>query len=82
MEVRDVAEPSPPPGHVLIAVRAAGICGTDIHIYRDEFRSRPPVVMGHEVAGEVAAVGEGVERVRAGDRVTTETYYSTCGVWR
>jgi len=82
VEVRDVAEPSPPPGHVLIAVRAAGICGTDIHIYRDEFRSRPPVVMGHEVAGDVAAVGAGVERVRVGDRVTTETYYSTCGVCR
>lgn len=82
VEVREVGEPAPPPGHVLIAVRAAGICGTDIHIYRDEFRTWPPVVMGHEVAGEVAAVGDGVERVRAGDRVTTETYFSTCGACR
>jgi len=82
VEVRDIDEPAPPPGHVLIAVRAAGICGTDIHIYYDEFRTSPPVVMGHEVAGAVAAVGAGVERVRVGDRVTTETYYSTCGACR
>src|SRR5579875_1632361 len=82
VEVRDIAEPEVTPGHVLIAVRAAGICGTDIHIYYDEFRSWPPVVLGHEVAGEVAAVGDGVEGVRVGDRVTTETYFATCGVCR
>lgn len=82
VEVRDIAEPEVAPGHVLIAVRAAGICGTDIHIYYDEFRSWPPVVLGHEVAGEVAAVGDGVEGVRVGDRVTTETYFATCGVCR
>jgi len=82
VEVRDVDEPTPPPGHVLIAVRAAGICGTDIHIYHDEFRTWPPVVMGHEVAGEIAAVGAGVAGARVGDRVTTETYVSTCGVCR
>ena len=82
VEVRDVDEPAPPPGHVLIAVRAAGICGTDIHIYHDEFRTWPPVVMGHEVAGEIVAVGAGVAGVRVSDRVTTETYVSTCGVCR
>jgi L-iditol 2-dehydrogenase len=52
IEVRDIAEPQPGPGEVKIQIRAAGICGTDIHIYKDEFRSRPPVVLGHEVAGE------------------------------
>ncbi|HLJ67828.1 MAG TPA: zinc-binding dehydrogenase [Chloroflexota bacterium] len=79
VEVRDVAEPATPPGHVKIAVRAAGICGTDLHIYRDEFRCYPPVVLGHEVAGEIAEVGTGVAGVAPGDRVTTETYISTCG---
>ncbi|MBV9282872.1 MAG: zinc-binding dehydrogenase [Chloroflexi bacterium] len=82
VEVRDVQEPEVPPGQVKIAVRAAGICGTDLHIYYDEYRSRPPVVLGHEVSGQVAEVGAGVERVRVGERVTTETYVSTCGVCR
>lgn len=82
VEVREIAEPMPPPGHVKIAVRAAGLCGTDLHIYYDEFKTRPPVVMGHEVAGTVAEVGDGVEGVRPGDRVTTETYYYTCGACR
>ena len=82
VELRDVPDPSPAPGQVKIAVRAAGICGTDLHIYHDEFATRPPVVMGHEVAGVVAEVGAGVEGVRSGDRVTSETYFFTCGECR
>lgn len=82
IEVRELDEPMTPPGHVKIAVRAAGICGTDIHIYYDEFKSWPPVVLGHEAAGQVVEVGDGVERVKSGDRVTAETYFSTCGKCR
>jgi L-iditol 2-dehydrogenase len=82
VEVRDIPEPVVGTGQVKIAVRAAGICGTDLHILHDEFKSFPPVVLGHEVSGQVAEVGDGVERVRPGDRVTTETYFSTCGVCR
>jgi L-iditol 2-dehydrogenase len=82
VELREVPQPAPPPGHVLIEVAAAGICGTDLHIYYDEFRTRPPVIMGHEVAGRVAALGEGVAGLRPGLRVTTETYVSTCGACR
>jgi len=82
VEVGDVAEPSTPPGHVKLEVKMAGVCGTDLHIYRDEFPTRPPVVMGHEVAAVVAELGEGVSRARVGDRVTTETYFSTCGECR
>ncbi len=82
VELRDIPEPEPGPGQVKIAVRAAGICGTDLHIYHDEFRVVPPVVLGHEIAGEVAAVGDGVNAVLPGMRVTTETYFSTCGVCR
>jgi len=70
------------PGQVKIRVGAAGLCGTDLHILKDEFRSWPPVVLGHEVAGEVASVGAGVEGWQAGDRVTTETYFYTCGQCR
>jgi L-iditol 2-dehydrogenase len=60
-------------------VQAAGICGTDLHIVDDEFRSRPPVTMGHEVCGVVAAVGDGVDAAWVGERVVAETYFSTCG---
>lgn len=80
VELRDIDEPSPGPGQVKIRVRAAGICGTDLHIYKDEFRSRPPVVLGHEVAGEIADVAPDVSGIQPGMRVTTETYYSTCGI--
>jgi L-iditol 2-dehydrogenase len=79
VEVRQVAEPVPGPGQVLLEIIAAGICGTDLHIFHDEFRSNPPVVLGHEVAGRVLALGAGVEGIDEGQRVTTETYFSTCG---
>jgi L-iditol 2-dehydrogenase len=82
IELRDIDEPSPRAGQVKIRVQAAGICGTDLHIYKDEFKSCPPVVLGHEVAGEVVEVGEGVEDLPPGTRVTTETYFSTCGTCR
>lgn len=82
VEVRDIPEPDVSAGHVKIAVRAAGICGTDLHIFHDEYKSFPPVVLGHEVSGQVAEVGDGVERIHPGDHVTTETYFSTCGICR
>jgi L-iditol 2-dehydrogenase len=79
VELMDIPEPTPGPNQVKIEVKAAGICGTDIHILRDEYRSVPPVALGHEVCGQVAEVGENVTKVHPGDRVTTETYFSTCG---
>ncbi len=79
VEVREVAEKSPGPGEVKIAVRNAGVCGTDLHIYHDHFMSNPPVVMGHEFCGEVAEVGQGVTAYAPGDRVTCETAAKTCG---
>ncbi len=82
IELRDIPEPDPGPGQVKIAVRAAGICGTDLHIYMDEFPVTPPVVLGHEIAGEIASIGDGVEEIPVGARVTTETYFFTCGVCR
>jgi L-iditol 2-dehydrogenase len=79
VELRDIPEPSAGVGQVKIQVQAAGICGTDLHIYKDEFRSVPPVVLGHEIAGEIVELGEGVDGLKIGERVTTETYFSTCG---
>lgn len=75
----DIPEPEATPGHVIIEVAAAGLCGTDIHIYHDEYPTTPPVILGHEVAGVVAEVGEGVTSCKSGDRVTSETYFYVCG---
>ncbi len=71
-------ERSPAAGEVLLEVRAAGVCGTDLHIEADEFASAPPVTMGHEVCGVVVELGTGVDRAWEGERVVCETYFSTC----
>jgi L-iditol 2-dehydrogenase len=70
---------APGPGEVAIDVAAAGVCGTDLHIWLGEYESVPPVTMGHEVAGRVALVGDGVDAGWLGARVAVETFYSTCG---
>lgn len=75
-------EPDPGPGQVVLDVVATGICGTDLHIEAGEYPSVPPVTMGHEVSGVVAAVGEGVAFTLVGQAVATETYAATCGICR
>jgi L-iditol 2-dehydrogenase len=71
-------EPRPAPGHVVLEVVGAGICGTDLHIADGEYPTVVPVTMGHEVSGVVAEVGEGVDAGWVGARVVSETYFSTC----
>lgn len=77
--LREHPEPRPGPGEAIVEVATAGICGTDLHILHGEFATHPPVVMGHEIAGRVAALGPGAEGPAEGTRVTTETYFETCG---
>lgn len=79
VKLMDIPEPVPKPNQVKVKVKAAGICGTDIHGYS---ALRPPVVLGHEVAGEVVEVGERVRKVKIGDRVTSETTDYVCGKCR
>ena len=57
---------------VLIQVRAAGICGTDIHILKGEYEAQYPLIPGHEFSGIVAGVGSHVTRYQVGDRVTAD----------
>jgi L-iditol 2-dehydrogenase len=79
VDLAERPERAPRPGEVALDVRAAGVCGTDLHIWLGEYASVPPVTMGHEVCGVVAEVGEGVDAAWAGARVAVETFFSTCG---
>ncbi len=71
--------PEPGPEDVLIKVRACALCGTDIHAWRGLFKGvNLPVVLGHEFAGEVIAVGEGVRNIKTGLRCCVENLI-VCG---
>lgn len=72
LEVRETPVPAPASGEALIRVRACGICGTDLHFYRGELPVMPTISPGHEFAGEVAALGEGVRGFDTGQRVVVE----------
>ena len=82
LDLVDVPEPEVESGQVLIKVARTGICGTDLHIraWDPSVRSMvtPPVVLGHEIAGHVAAVGPGVDTVVEGDLVSVEGHL-VCG---
>ena len=81
----EVPTPEPGPGEVLVAVKACGICGSDVHGFDGSTgRRRPPIVMGHEAAGAIARVGVGVRDWRAGDRVTFDStiYCGGCAYCR
>jgi len=79
LELRDVPEPKPGPGEVLIEVKASGICGTDIHIWHDEFPYWPPVILGHEFSGEVVELGPETGLYKVGERVVGEPHTRACG---
>ena len=70
--VATVPEPVPGADDVLIRVRAAGICGTDLHIFKGEYEATYPLIPGHEFSGEVVAVGANVQNFQVGDRVTAD----------
>jgi len=81
-ELRQVEERPPGPDQVRVEVRAAGVCGSDLHIHHDtiNYRIRTPVVMGHEFSGVVVEKGAAVgDEVAIGDRVTGEPSVHICG---
>ena len=81
-EIRDVALPRFGPADVLVRVKVASVCGTDLHIYNwdtwAQHRIHPPLIPGHEFCGEVAAVGDEVTTVKEGDFVSAEMHIA-CG---
>jgi L-gulonate 5-dehydrogenase len=74
IEVREVEDPTPRAGEVIVESSFGGICGTDVHIYRGEFRGRVryPAIQGHEFGGVIAEIGPGVTGWSRGDRVAVD----------
>jgi NDMA-dependent alcohol dehydrogenase len=78
VEVRDVELTGPKAGEIKIAVRASGVCHSDLSVQNGTVPLPPPVVPGHECAAEVIEVGDGVSRFKVGDHVVT-TFHPRCG---
>jgi alcohol dehydrogenase, propanol-preferring len=82
--IEEVAKPTPGPGQLLIKVNACGVCHSDLHLGLGEWDllkpiTKLPLILGHEVAGTIAAVGEGVTDFTVGDRVGVPWLHYTCG---
>jgi 2-desacetyl-2-hydroxyethyl bacteriochlorophyllide A dehydrogenase len=73
MNIEEVEKPQPKKGDVLIRTKSVGICGSDLEVFRGDFaQAIPPLIPGHEACGIVEEVTQGVENVRAGDRVVLD----------
>ncbi|HHZ03066.1 MAG TPA: alcohol dehydrogenase catalytic domain-containing protein [Tissierellia bacterium] len=82
IELLDVDIPKCMDDEVLINVKAIGVCGTDYHIYTDEYDTVPPLIIGHEFSGVIAEVGKNVTNFNIGDRVISELSVESCGTCR
>ena len=75
------------PEDILVRIKAVSICGSDVHGFDGSTgRRKPPIIMGHEAAGEIVAIGKGVKKFRVGDRITFDStiycgdcFYCRCG---
>jgi propanol-preferring alcohol dehydrogenase len=80
LALRDLPEPVPGPGEILVRVAACGVCRTDLHVIEGDLPPHlVPLVPGHQVVGRVASIGEGASRFRPGDRVGIAWLRGTCG---
>ena len=85
VEVQERPVPTVPPGEVLVQVASVGVCGSDVHYWREmrigDYVVESPLVLGHELSGRVVAVGDGVDATRVGERVAVEPQRPchTCG---
>lgn len=82
-EIKDVEEPRPGPGQVVVRVHASGMCWSDVLAHRGQWPVQLPIVPGHEPAGEILTVGAGVTSLNVGDRVGVSWNQKGCGtcVW-
>ncbi|MDR2764627.1 MAG: galactitol-1-phosphate 5-dehydrogenase [Tannerella sp.] len=79
---KEVEDPQPAWGEVLIKVKACGICGSDVHgLDGSTGRRQPPLIMGHEASGEIVRTGEGVTSWKIGDRVTFDSTVYPLNDW-
>lgn len=72
LEMKEVPTPAPKSNEVLVRVKACGVCGTDVHIFKGEFISPYPIIPGHELAGVVEQIGSEVTTVKPGDAVAVD----------
>jgi L-iditol 2-dehydrogenase len=81
MALREAPRPEPDTGQAVIQVKAAGICGSDLHVraWDTKVAMNPPAIVGHEFSGVIDQIGDGVGAWQVGDRVTAEPSYSVCG---
>lgn len=80
MELLDLDKPKAYDDKVVIEVAYTGICGSDIHTFKGEYKNpKTPVVLGHEFSGVIVEVGPDVKDYKVGDRVVSETTFETCG---
>jgi propanol-preferring alcohol dehydrogenase len=83
LRARELPRPAPGPGQLLLAVRACGVCRTDLHVHDGELPNpKLPLVLGHEIVGTVVERGRGATRFAEGDRVGVPWLGWTCGVCR
>jgi S-(hydroxymethyl)glutathione dehydrogenase / alcohol dehydrogenase len=78
LDLREVELEEPRPDEVVVRMAAVGVCGTDLHSYKGEWQRPTPIVLGHEGAGVVEAIGAEVTTLRAGDRVVL-SWAPACG---
>jgi len=81
LRLEEVPVPRPGPGQVVVKIAASGVCHTDLHAADGDWPVKPPLpfIPGHEGVGHVAAVGDGVARLKDGDRVGIPWLHSACG---
>lgn len=81
LQIKEIDFPEPGYGEVLLKVKAVGVCHTDLATIDGEFPPPPlmPTILGHEIAGEVFKIGEGVKDLKPGDRVVLSWLWHTCG---
>ncbi|BAS28693.1 zinc-binding dehydrogenase [Limnochorda pilosa] len=76
--LEEIADPKPRRGEVLVDVAACGVCHTDLHVLKGEVKFPLPAVLGHEISGVVAEIGDDVEGIQVGDRVIS-SFIMPCG---